>query len=101
MAFDGLITKSVVYELNTCLIGGKIDRIFCPNSNEVLLGVYSSGIKYALNINISSNNYRINLTTNASPNPLVASNFCMVLRKYLLNTRISKIYSIDLERITG
>ena len=41
MAFDGLITKSVVYELNTCLIGGKIDRIFCPNSNEVLLGVYS------------------------------------------------------------
>ena len=99
MAFDGLITKSVVYELNTCLIGGKIDRIFCPNSNEVLLGVYSSGIKYALNINISSNNYRINLTTNASPNPLVASNFCMVLRKYLLNTRISKIYSIDLERI--
>ena len=52
MAFDGLITKSVVYELNTCLIGGKIDRIFCPNSNEVLLGVYSSGIKYALNINI-------------------------------------------------
>lgn len=99
MAFDGLITKSVVCELNTCLIGGKIDRIFCPNSNEVLLGVYSSGIKYALNINISSNNYRINLTTNASPNPLVASNFCMVLRKYLLNTRISKIYSIDLERI--
>ena len=99
MAFDGLITKSVVYELNTCLIGGKIDRIFCPNSNEVLLGVYSSGIKYALNINISSNNYRINLTTNAIPNPLVASNFCMVLRKYLLNTRISKIYSIDLERI--
>ena len=82
------------------VVGKVIEReSFCPNSNEVLLGVYSSGIKYALNINISSNNYRINLTTNASPNPLVASNFCMVLRKYLLNTRISKIYSIDLERI--
>ena len=99
MAFDGLVTKSVVYELNNSLVGGKIDKIFCPSSDEVLIGVYVSGIKYALNINISSANYRINLTTNTNPNPLVASNFCMVLRKYLLNTRISRIYSLGLERV--
>ena len=99
MAFDGLVTKSVVYELNNSLVGGKIDKIFCPSSDEVLIGVYVSGIKYALNINISSANYRINLTTNTKPNPLVASNFCMVLRKYLLNTRISRIYSLGLERV--
>lgn len=99
MAFDGLVTKSVIYELNNSLVGGKIDKIFCPSSNEVLIVVYSNSIKYALNINISSANYRINLTTNPKPNPLVASNFCMVLRKYLLNTRISKIYSLGLERV--
>ena len=57
MAFDGLVTKSVVYELNNSLVGGKIDKIFCPSSDEVLIGVYVSGIKYALNINISSANY--------------------------------------------
>lgn len=28
MAFDGLVTKSVVYELNNSLVGGKIDKIF-------------------------------------------------------------------------
>ena len=50
MAFDGLVTKSVVYELNNSLVGGKIDKIFCPSSDEVLIGVYVSGIKYALNI---------------------------------------------------
>ncbi len=99
MAFDGLINKSVVYELNTCLIGGKIDKIFCPSSNEILLGVYSNGVKYALNINISSNNYRINLTTNIKANPLTASNFCMVLRKHLLNTKIFRIYTIGIERV--
>ena len=99
MAFDGLVTKSVVYELNNSLVGGKIDKIFCPSSDEVLIGVYVSGIKYALNINISSANYRINLTTNTKPNPLVASNFCMVLRKHLTGGTIKKIYMNGLERI--
>ena len=35
MAFDGLVTKSVVYELNNSLVGGKIDKIFCPSSDAV------------------------------------------------------------------
>ena len=39
MAFDGLVTKSIVSELNNCLINGKINKIFEPNKNEVILGV--------------------------------------------------------------
>ena len=46
MAFDGLVTKSIVSELNNCLINGKINKIFEPNKNEVILGVYS--IQYLL-----------------------------------------------------
>ena len=46
MAFDGIVTKAVVSELNTCLINGKINKIFEPNKNEILLGVYSSGKNY-------------------------------------------------------
>ncbi len=83
MAFDGLVTKSIVSELNNCLINGKINKIFEPNKNEVILGVYSEGKNYALNISIDSNYYRINLTTNSKPNPQNALNFCMVLRKHL------------------
>lgn len=30
MAFDGIVTKAVVSELNTCLINGKINKIFEP-----------------------------------------------------------------------
>ena len=99
MAFDGIITKQVVCELEQNLIGGKINKVFEPNKNEIILGVYNNGKNYALNISISSNNYRINLTTSSKPNPLNAPNFCMLLRKHLVGSRITNIYSNGLERI--
>lgn len=99
MAFDGIVTKAVVSELNTCLINGKINKIFEPNKNEILLGIYSSGKNYCLNISIDSVNYRINLTTNSKPNPQNVLNFCMVLRKHLTGGTIKRIYSNGLERI--
>lgn len=99
MAFDGIVTKSVVAELNTCLINGKINKIFEPNKNELLLSIYSNGKNYCLNISIDSTMYRINLTTNTKPNPQNVLNFCMVLRKHLTGGTIRKIYTNDLERI--
>ena len=99
MAFDGIVTKAVVSELNTCLIKGKINKIFEPNKNEILLGIYSGGKNYCLNISIDSVNYRINLTTNSKPNPQNVLNFCMVLRKHLTGGTIKRIYSTGLERI--
>ena len=99
MAFDGIITKQVTLELESALIGGKINKIFEPNKNEVILGIYSAGKNYALDISIASNNYRLNLTTSSKPNPLNAPNFCMLLRKYLIGSKIKKIYSNSLERI--
>lgn len=99
MAFDGIVTKAVVSELNTCLINGKINKIFEPNKNEILLGIYSCGKNYCLNISIDSVNYRINLTTNSKPNPQNVLNFCMVLRKHLTGGTIKRIYSTGLERI--
>ena len=99
MAFDGIITKQVVLELNNVLISGKINKVFEPNKNEIILGIYSNGKNYALDISIASNNYRLNLTTNSKPNPLNAPNFCMLLRKHLIGSRIKKIYTTSLERI--
>ncbi len=99
MAFDGIVTKSIVNELSNSILGGKIDKIFQPSKNEVLLGIYSNRNNYLLSICIDSNNYRLNLTTNSKPNPLNAPNFCMLLRKHILGYKIKDIYSRDLERI--
>ena len=99
MAFDGIITRAVVSELNGCLLNGRINKIFEPNKNEILLGIYFCGKNYALNICINPVNYRVHLTTHSKSNPQNVFNFCMVLRKYLTGGTIKKIYMNGLERI--
>lgn len=98
MAFDGIVTKSIIYEL-TNIIGSKIDKIHEPDKNTIVLGTYLQGKHFALNICIDSHNCRINLTTHSKVNPLVAPNFCMLLRKYLIGGRISNISMLGLERL--
>ena len=98
MAFDGIVTKSIVAELNA-LNGARIDKIFQPNKNEIILGLYSNKVNYALSICIDSQNCRINLTTNSKPNPQVAPNFCMLLRKNLIGLKLKNIFTLDLERL--
>ncbi len=98
MAFDGIITKTISSELNL-LSGARIDKVFQPNSNTIILGFYLDGLNYALNICINPTYYRLNLTTHVKKNPKVAPNFCMVLRKHLLGLRIKNVITNSLERI--
>lgn len=100
MAFDGIVTKSIVTELQN-LIGSKIDKIHEPDRNTIILGLYFQGKNYALNICIDAHNCRLNLTTHSKINPLVAPNFCMLLRKHLIGGRISNISMVGLERIVN
>ena len=97
MAFDGITLKKIICEMQI-LVNGKVNSIYIPTSNNIVIGIYN-GAHYALNIDTSASNYRINLTTKSKSNPLVAPNFCMLLRKFLINGKISKIYMHGLERI--
>ena len=99
MAFDGFVTKSIVKELQKTIINGKINKIFEPNSNEIVLNIYSNNNKFNLSFNIDHSNCRINLTTNLKENPINPPSFCMLLRKYLEGNKIIDIYSIKLDRI--
>lgn len=99
MAFDGIVTKAIVTELQKEILGSKIDKIYEPDKNTIILGLYSPGKHNSLNICIDSHNCRINLTTHSRINPQVAPNFCMLLRKYLIGGRISKISMLGLERL--
>ena len=90
MAFDGIVTKAIASELQQ-LSGARIDKIFQPNSNNIILGFYLNGKNYALNISTNSSNYRIHLTTHPKPNPKIAPNFCMVLRKHLIGLHIKNV----------
>jgi len=99
MAFDGITMHAVIAELNKNIINSKINKVFQPSKNEIILGLYNNGKNHALNINISSNNYRMHLTTHSKPNPYVAPNFCMLLRKHIIGFRIKEFVTYGLERI--
>ena len=98
MAFDGIVTKAITNELID-LCGSRIDKVFEPNKNEIILGLYCDKKNYALDICIDSQNCRINLTTHSKSNPLVAPNFCMLLRKNLIGLKLKNIITFDLERL--
>ena len=100
MAFDGIVTKAIVTELQE-LVGSKIDKVHEPDKNTIVLGLYSQGKNYALNICIDAHNCRLNLTTHNKLNPLIAPNFCMLLRKHLIGGKISGISMQGLERIVN
>lgn len=98
MAFDGLTLRAISSELKN-LIGYKIDRVFEPDKNNIVLGLYGERSKFALNICIDSKFYRINLTTHPKPNPMNSLNFCMLLRKHIVGYKIKDIINYGLERI--
>lgn len=54
MAYDGLVNYSVVNELKNKIVNGKIDKIFEPNFDEIVLGIYSNGSKFALDLVVNS-----------------------------------------------
>ncbi len=98
MAFDGIVTKAITEELLE-LRDSRIDKIYQPNKNTIILGMYKDGKNYALNVCIEAQNCRINLTTKTKPNPQEAPNFCMLLRKHLIGLKLKNIITFDLERL--
>ncbi len=63
MSFDGIVLKSVVKELKQ-LTNYKIDKIYEPDKNTIILGLYGNGVNLSLLSCINSTNYRLHLTTN-------------------------------------
>ena len=44
MAFDGIVTKAICSELEE-LVGARIDKIFEPDKNTILIGFYMPRFK--------------------------------------------------------
>ncbi len=99
MAFDGIVLNCVVNELNSEIIGAKVNKIFEPSRSDIIFGLYNHGKSYSFLINIQPEIARFHLTTYNKPNPLQAPNFCMLLRKHLMNAKIVAINTFDLERV--
>ncbi|BAF59983.1 predicted RNA binding protein homologous to eukaryotic snRNP [Pelotomaculum thermopropionicum SI] len=99
MPFDGLVLAAVRKELEHKLTGGRIERIYQPQQEELVLSVHRPGARYRLLISASSQNARVHLTTATRENPAAPPLYCMVLRKHLEGGRIAGFEQAGLERV--
>ena len=99
MAFDGIVTRAMARELEELLVMGKIDKIYQPAKDEILLHIHTKSGNLKLYASSSSLGPRVNLTKRTLPNPAVPYSFCMLLRKHLSGGRITSVVQKDAERI--
>ncbi|QOX62540.1 fibronectin/fibrinogen-binding protein [Anoxybacterium hadale] len=99
MSFDGMVTGAVVSQLQGCLTGGKIEKIYQPEADEIILNIHSGKENQKLYISSNSSHARLHLISETSANPLNPMGFCMLLRKHIQGGRITAVHQRDSERI--
>ena len=62
MALDALCLSGLVHELNTDLLGAKIDKIYQPGRDEIVLGLRAPKGNVKLLLSASPNHPRPQLT---------------------------------------
>ena len=99
MAFDGVTIYHLNKELNQFLEDGRIRKIYQPEKDEIRLLINQGKTKYHLLLSMNPSNPRVYLTEHLKDNPSAPPNFCMSLRKYLLNGTIKEIKQYKTDRI--
>ena len=100
MALDGLVIHSIVDELHSKLLGGKIDKVHQPESDEIVLHIRNNKENFKLVLSASASNPRAYLASDyKKENPLNAPMFCMLFRKHIQGGNIVNISQVGFERI--
>lgn len=98
MALDGAFLYSVKTELAK-LIGGRIDKVYQPSRDEIIISIRTRQGGFKLLISASASSARVHITTSSPDNPMKPPMFCMLLRKHLGSGRLKDIRQDGLERI--
>lgn len=100
MALDGLVIHSIVDELSSKLVGGKVDKISQPENDEIILNIRNNPNNYKLVLSASASNPRVYIANDyKKQNPKKAPVFCMLFRKHIQGGTITKVSQIGFERI--
>ena len=100
MALDGLVIHSIVNELHNKLLGGKIDKVYQPENDEVVLHIRNNKENFKLVLSCSASNPRVYLANNyKKENPINAPMFCMLFRKHIQGGNIVAVSQVGFERI--
>ncbi len=101
MAMDGISVAALVKEVKEGIIDGKIDKIYQPEGDEIILGIRRYGSARRLLLTANPSNPKFHFTDENKANPLTPPLFCMVMRKHIMGGKITGIEQPGLERIVN
>lgn len=99
MPLDAVCLLATVREISTRMAGGRIDKIYQPERDELVLSVrlMRGGVKLLLSVGAGAP--RMHFIETGRENPAAPPMFCMLLRKHLQGAKIVSVTSPDMERM--
>ncbi len=101
MPLDAVCLSAVTGEVRDAVQGGRIDKIFQPGRDDILLAVRGRGGNHRLLLTVNPSHPRLQLTHISRDNPAQPPKFCMLLRKYLTGARILEVVQPPMERVVA
>ena len=99
MAYDGIYTYAIARELERRITLGKIEKVYQPGPEDLLLHIHTQAGNVRLYMTCNSQAARVCLTEGSYTNPEHPPTFCMLLRKHIQGGRITAVRQKDSERI--
>ena len=99
MAFDGIVTRAMVREINEKIFMGKIEKVYQPEADELVFNIHTKSGNCKLFASAGSAHARIHFIEENPVNPPAPLAFCMLLRKHLQGGRIIAVEQKGSERI--
>jgi len=97
--FDGLVMAAVATEFRQNLLGARVDKIYQPSKLELIMTMRQPGRNITVIASCQPEAARVHITHTERKNPLVPPAFCMLLRKYLIGSRVMHVKQLGLDRI--
>ena len=99
MPQDAFTLRLNALELSDALSGGRINKINQPAREEISIVIYTGKRTVKLTLNVNASDCGVYFSEDEKENPLVAPNFCMLLRKHLQGAQIMDVKTVGFERI--
>lgn len=99
MPLDAVCLRAVVTELDEKVRGGRVDKVYQPDRDEIVLSIRGTRGALRLMITAEPSAPRMHLIDANRENPAAPPMFCMLMRKYVQGAKIVSIHQPELERV--
>ena len=99
MPLDAICLGAVTNKLNTVLTGCRIEKVYQPDRDEIVIQTRGQGGARRLLVSIAAGTPRVHFIETARENPAVPPMFCMLLRKHVQGAKIAAVTQPAVERM--